>query len=148
MKRLVEMVRGAVFGVVRDRRGGVATFLAAAIIPLIAFAGLAVDTSRGYLMKARLSSALDAAALAGGRAMHDPDLRDEMVERFFNANFPANYMGATIVQHGAVARGDSTGLVDKPPVMLDLLDASLRGSEGNTVAEKPTSFVHAQSAAL
>jgi Flp pilus assembly protein TadG len=96
MKRLVEMVRGAVFGVVRDRRGGVATFLAAAIIPLIAFAGLAVDTSRGYLMKARLSSALDAAALAGGRAMHDPDLRDEMVERFFNANFPANYMGATI----------------------------------------------------
>jgi Flp pilus assembly protein TadG len=96
MKRLVEMVRGVAFGVVRDRRGGVATFLAAAIIPLIAFAGLAVDTSRGYLMKARLSSALDAAALAGGRAMHDPDLRDEMVERFFNANFPANYMGATI----------------------------------------------------
>jgi Flp pilus assembly protein TadG len=74
----------------------VATFLAATIIPLIAFAGLAVDTSRGYLMKARLSSALDSAALAGGRAMHDPALRDEMVNRFFAANFPANYMGATI----------------------------------------------------
>jgi Flp pilus assembly protein TadG len=96
MKRLVEIVRGAVFGVVRDRRGGVATFLAATIIPLIAFAGLAVDTSRGYLMKARLSSALDSAALAGGRAMHDPALRDEMVNRFFAANFPASYMGATI----------------------------------------------------
>jgi Flp pilus assembly protein TadG len=96
MKRLVEMVRGAVFGVVRDRRGGIATFMAAAIVPLIAFAGLAIDTSRGYLMKARLSSALDSAALAGGRAMHDPALRDEMVTRFFNANFPANYMGATI----------------------------------------------------
>lgn len=96
MKRVVEIIHNAFFGVVRDRRGGVATFLAATIIPLVAFTGLAVDTARGYLMKSRLSYALDSAALAGGRAMYDPVLRDQMINKFFHANFPDNYMGATI----------------------------------------------------
>jgi Flp pilus assembly protein TadG len=96
MMRLVKIVHNAVFGVMQDRRGTVATFLAASIVPLIAFTGLAVDTARGYLMKSRLSYALDAAALAGGRAMYDPTLRDEMIEKFFQANFPDNYMGASI----------------------------------------------------
>ncbi len=49
-----------------DRRGAVAVFLAFAIIPLIGIVGVATDTARAYLVKSRLSSALDAAGLAGG----------------------------------------------------------------------------------
>ncbi len=48
-----------------DRRGAVAVFLAFAIVPLIGFIGIATDTARAYLVKSRLSSALDAAGLAG-----------------------------------------------------------------------------------
>ncbi len=44
------------------RRGAVAVFLAFAIIPLIGFVGIATDTARAYLVKSRLSSALDAGA--------------------------------------------------------------------------------------
>ena len=96
MKRVMDIIHNALFGVAKDRRGGVATFLAATIIPLVAFSGLAVDTARGYLMKARLSYALDAAALAGARVMADPTERDATIARFFAANFPDGYMNSTI----------------------------------------------------
>ncbi|MEM9682765.1 MAG: pilus assembly protein TadG-related protein [Pseudomonadota bacterium] len=94
--RVWSSITRTLFGVSRDRRGGVATFLAATVIPLVAFVGLAVDTGRGYLMKTRLNYALDAAALAGGRVMFDAAARDAAVDKFFNANFPTGYMGATI----------------------------------------------------
>jgi Flp pilus assembly protein TadG len=96
MKRVMDVIHNALFGVAWDRRGGVATFLAATIIPLVAFTGLAVDTARGYLMKSRLNYALDAAALAGGREMADEAKRDAAIDKFFKANFPDGYMGATI----------------------------------------------------
>jgi Flp pilus assembly protein TadG len=72
------------------------TLIAAAAIPLVAFTGLAVDTARGYLIKTRLSYALDSAALAGGRVMFDVTARDAAIQKFFDANFPAGYMGATL----------------------------------------------------
>ncbi len=96
MLRILDIIHNALFGVAKDRRGGVATFLAATIIPLVAFTGLAVDTARGYLMKSRLSYALDAAALAGGRVFSDAAVRDATIQRFFAANFPNGYMGSTI----------------------------------------------------
>lgn len=96
MIRVLGVILDVLLHPVHDRRGSVATFLAATIVPLVAFAGLAVDTSRGYLMKSRLSYALDSAALAGGRLMYDPTKRDEAINNFFNANFPSGYMGATV----------------------------------------------------
>jgi Flp pilus assembly protein TadG len=112
MMRVMEIVHDAVFGVVQDRRGTVATFLAASIIPLIAFTGLAVDTARGYLMKSRLGYALDSAALAGGRALSDPNADvNAMITKFFNANFPAGYMGATI-SGPTVTMGNQTITLD------------------------------------
>ena len=78
-----------------DRRGAVAVFLAFAIVPLIGFVGIATDTARAYLVKSRLSSALDAAGLAGGYSFF-LDTRDADIQMFFNANFPAGYLGATV----------------------------------------------------
>ncbi|MGH6944639.1 MAG: TadE/TadG family type IV pilus assembly protein, partial [Geminicoccaceae bacterium] len=46
-----------------------------AIIPLFAIIGLAIDTGRGYMLKSKLSYAIDAAGLAGGRAF-ETDLRE------------------------------------------------------------------------
>ena len=78
-----------------DRRGAVAVFLAFAIVPMIGFVGIATDTGRGYLVKSRLSSALDSAALAGGLVMFETT-RDADVQMYFDANFPPGYMDATI----------------------------------------------------
>jgi Flp pilus assembly protein TadG len=72
----------------RDQRGNVAVIVGAAIIPLIGALGLATDTARGYLVKARLSQALDAAALAGGKVYFSTQ-RDADIKKFFGANFPS-----------------------------------------------------------
>ncbi len=78
-----------------DRRGAVAVFLTFAIVPMIGFIGIATDTARAYLVKSRLSSALDAAGLAGGYSFF-LNTRDADIQMFFDANFPTGYMGATI----------------------------------------------------
>ena len=44
----------------RDERGAHSVFLAMALFPLVGFAGIAVDTARGYTLKNRLTSSLDA----------------------------------------------------------------------------------------
>ncbi|MEX0922646.1 MAG: pilus assembly protein TadG-related protein [Rhodovibrionaceae bacterium] len=76
-------------------RGAVAVLVAALIIPLVGVTGLAVDTGRGYLLKARLSQALDAAALAGGRVYFQAQ-RDGDIQMYFDANFPAGFMEAQL----------------------------------------------------
>ena len=96
MKRVMGILRDTLWGVARDKRGAVSVLLHAAIIPLVAFGGLAVDTARGYLMKSRLNYALDAAALAGGKVMFDTTKRDAAINKFFKANFPDGYMGAPV----------------------------------------------------
>ena len=62
MTRMIGFARDIFSNIIRDKRGSLATFVAAAALPLVAFTGLAVDTARGYLVKTRLSYALDSAA--------------------------------------------------------------------------------------
>lgn len=88
-------LRHGLNAIARDKRGGIAVFLATAIVPLVGFLGLAVDTTRGYLVKSRLSQALDAAGLAGGRVIFSAN-RDADIQMYFAANFPPGYMGATV----------------------------------------------------
>jgi hypothetical protein len=47
------------------------------------------------MLKSKLSYAIDAAGLAGGRAF-DTDLREDDIAMFFEANFPTGYMGAVL----------------------------------------------------
>ncbi len=79
----------------RDQRGSAITWIAVSLIPLLLAFGAATDIARGYLFRSELSSALDAAALAGGRVFNSPT-RDEDIQRFFNANFPTGFMNATL----------------------------------------------------
>ena len=79
----------------RDVGGASAVFVASAIIPMVGVVGLATDTTRAYLIKSQLSSAVDAAALAGGRAFFKPE-RNQIIDGYFNANFPNGYMSSVV----------------------------------------------------
>ena len=95
MTAIHHMLKDLIARLAACRRGGMAVFLAVAIVPVIGFVGIGTDVARAYLVKSRLSSALDAAALAGGRAYFLPT-RDTDIDMFFNANFPAGYLNATV----------------------------------------------------
>lgn len=74
----------------RDRRGGIILFFAIAAVPLIAAVGIATDTARMFFVKSRLTSAVDAASLAGGKVFA-PE-RDADVRMYFDTNFlPASW---------------------------------------------------------
>ena len=62
--------------------------------------GLAVDSGTMYVIKGRLSSAVDAAALAAGRSVNLANTvaaasaaATATATQFFNANFPNGYLG-------------------------------------------------------
>jgi len=80
----------------RNRRGSLLTWAVFLMVPLLGFVGLGVDTARGYLVKARLSQALDSAALAAGRNASNQTLAIEEATMVFKANFPTGYMDAAV----------------------------------------------------
>lgn len=82
-------------GLLMDRAGTALMIMGFAAIPMVAFIGVGTDAARGYLVKSRLSSALDAAALAGGRNFFLAS-RDDDIRMFFDVNFPTGYLGSTI----------------------------------------------------
>ena len=92
--RVVERIFSAMRGLLRNESGSTVTFLAAAIVPLVAFSGLSIDTARGYLVKQRLAYSIEAAALAAAKA--DPGSTEAEIEaignKYFNANFPSGTM--------------------------------------------------------
>ncbi len=75
---------------------------------LIPVAGLAIDASVVYLMKAKLSAAVDAAALATARSLNLDSTPNNQTpatntgQYYFSANLPAGTMGVT-VQSGSPA---------------------------------------------
>lgn len=77
----------------RGSRKAVAALLLALAVPLVMGAGYSIDALRGYAVQARLSQAVDAAALAGGRVMFD-DQRDGHIRTFFAIAFPSGFLGA------------------------------------------------------
>ena len=58
------------------------------MIPMIGALGLATDTARGFLLKARLSQAIDQAVLAGGKEAYFSSTRNDDVLKYFAANLP------------------------------------------------------------
>jgi Mg-chelatase subunit ChlD len=87
---------------VLDTAGASLVMIAASAVPLVGFVGIGIDAARGYMVKSRLSSALDAAGLAGGWAFFS-DNREDDVRMFFAANFPDGYMAAIVTGPTIVA---------------------------------------------
>ncbi|HEV1286374.1 MAG TPA: vWA domain-containing protein [Bryobacteraceae bacterium] len=82
------------------RRGFIILTHALMLFVTIAMIGLAVDAGTMYVIKGRLSSAVDAAALAAGRSVNLGSTvaaasvaATTTATQFFNANFPNGYLG-------------------------------------------------------
>jgi len=98
-----------------SEKGMVLVYMAGAIVVLLLFSGLAVDTGRIYIVKAQLSKALDGAALGAARNMNSGNPTAE-AQRIFNANFPAGFFGATLTSGPTVTvstdAASGTNIVD------------------------------------
>ncbi len=60
---------------------------------VIGSAGMALDFAQAYLVQQRLAQALDAAALAAAASSSDPDVIEQRVQDFFDANYPPEELG-------------------------------------------------------
>ncbi len=120
----------------RDQRGNVAVIVGAAIIPLVGALGLATDTARGYLVKARLSQALDAATLAGGKVYFSTQ-RDADIKKYFVANFPSTTTPVYDAQYTA-------SFMDAKVTLHTPVNGGVQGKENLTIkaeATVPTTFM-------
>lgn len=77
-----------------DESGSTLALVALSIVILVAFIGLSIDTARGYMLKQRLSYAVDAAALAAAKATTATTTIGPVGNRYFAANFPPGFMNA------------------------------------------------------
>jgi Flp pilus assembly protein TadG len=83
----------------RDTGGNTLAMMAAAMIPITALAGSAIDTARMYVVKVRLQQACDAGVLAGRKFMVSSNnaaldaTAVTQAKAFFANNFPSGFMG-------------------------------------------------------
>src|SRR5450432_4257093 len=89
---------------VGSRKGFVSVYIAFSSFLLIPMAGLAIDFSVLYSVKARLQTAVDAAAIGSGTTLNRGAVMDiaavnDAALRFFNANYPAGYWGTSPISY-------------------------------------------------
>lgn len=125
-----------------DRRGGAAVFLAVSLVPLVGAVGLAVDSSMGFLLRARLAKSLDAAGLAAGRAALDADV-EEVARDYFNANFGTG--GEAVVTNFNLEINDNKTLItvsaraETPTYFMRIFGHTKMEVTGLTEVERQTS---------
>ncbi len=90
----------------RSTSGSVMPVIGVLVAAMLGSAGAAVDTGRGQLVKAKLSSSLDAAGLAAASTVSTTSLQTEAT-KYLNANFNG-YMGAEITNVTITANADNT----------------------------------------
>jgi Flp pilus assembly protein TadG len=125
---------GGLLGFLRGRHGGVLTWGAILMVPLIAFIGIGADAARGYLVRARLSQSLDAAALAAGREASDMTKAEEIAKTVFKANFPAGYMDAALDGPNITFNADKDTVTASASAVLPAYFVRLIGHDTFTVA--------------
>jgi Flp pilus assembly protein TadG len=84
------------------QQGSVSVLVALSLFALLGIAGLAIDAGLGYMIKARLDSAVDGALIAAGQAVTRGASQDEQITNattaanaFFAANYPQGFLGST-----------------------------------------------------
>ena len=123
----------------QNRRGSITAWAALALIPMLGFTGLSVDGARAYLIKSRLSQAVDAAALAGGKAVNTGDITPD-VNKYFNANYPTNYLDSTVTGPTTVISENNTLVTVTASATVPATFARLIGHESITINAR--SVVH------
>jgi Flp pilus assembly protein TadG len=86
----------------KKQAGQVLVMVALSAVVLIGSVGLALDSALGYLVKAKLNAAVDAASLAAARGVSTGDSRDAQeanarlaARKFFNINYPDKFLLST-----------------------------------------------------
>lgn len=94
--------RGFLARLRQDTAGNTMAIMAASLVPLIGFAGSAVDMARLYVVKVRLQQACDAGVLAARHAMGDTDpkkpldkIANDQGQQFFKNNFQTGWFQAS-----------------------------------------------------
>jgi Flp pilus assembly protein TadG len=126
----------------RDRRGAMAVLGALGLMVVIGGATLATDMARVQLLKSRVQTAVDAATLAGARALGDGvDAATIAARAAFDANLADSPGGTSVVSFaassGALADGTPTFGVDarlRAPLALAAL-SRMFGDGATTAAE-------------
>ena len=80
---------------IKEENGSALLLFAGSIVTIFALGGGAIDAGKGYYLREKLQTATDSAALSGVRELSNASLTATVNENF-NANFPANYMKATL----------------------------------------------------
>lgn len=109
LKRPTGPARGLLARLAHDRRANTIALMAAALLPMTALAGSAIDISRMYLVRARLQQACDAGVLAGRKAMTGSTLDTNAAKQandFFKNNFVSGWMGTSAVSFTPSLTGD------------------------------------------
>lgn len=98
------------------QQGAVIILLAVSLVALLGFAGLALDSGRAYGVRAQLSAATDAAAIAAARALPDGNTEAERranaqiaANRYFNLNFPQGTRGTTVGTPATTVQREANG---------------------------------------
>ncbi len=135
----LDQARGSYRRFLRGEGGAIAIYFGLSAIVFIGIAGLAVDAARGYLVKARLSEAIDAAALAGGKALQAANQQDNSkvitdATAFFNANFPNGAMGATVAAPTILIGNNNTTVSVSSTAVIPTTLMSVLGFDTMTMA--------------
>ena len=93
----------------RDTRGNVVMIFALISVPLLLVGAFAIDSSRHLSSNQQLQAAIDAASLAGARALEDATKTDADIEAIAQGAYQANLLG----RHGDVTCLDATVAVDR-----------------------------------
>lgn len=105
MKRLAQWMKKT--NLLRSEHGSAMPMIGLGIMALIGSTGVAVDMGRVQVAQSRMLNALDAAGLAAGSNVNSVNLNTE-VTKYFNANFPPNYMGTQVNSLTVTANEDLT----------------------------------------
>lgn len=128
----------------RARRGSVALVAAAVATIAIGFAGLAVDSTRIWLVRARLKTALDAAALTAARQFNEPT-RDAEARAAFWANYNQHatrehWLGGTATQPVIAQEGQNmirvTASASVPTTLFNIISPSVTSFSDSSTAER------------
>ena len=81
----------------RRRQRGTTLLLVSTMLPLVLLpiVGLAIDGTVLFIVQAKLSSAVDGAALGSGRLLGTNANTAEIAGEFLRANFPNHYWGSS-----------------------------------------------------
>jgi Flp pilus assembly protein TadG len=89
-------------------QAGNATFMGFALFMiLIGGVGSAIDVSRSYMVRTKVSNSLDAAGLAAGAVASQQDIQ-LVAAKYFNANFSGEFAGTETISITATPNADNT----------------------------------------